>query len=312
VENVGTLLHARASVRGYQGDARCVDDMRAAVDLARRLGLGRDTAVSMNNLADSEAWYVGLHEARETWNQAIQFSRERGITAGVMWQRGERLRCLYHAGEWDDALEEATEVLEWDLETSAGPLEVYARLPMAAIAIHRGDIREAQGQAAALVAGARRSGDPQVLVPGLSMAALVASAAGDVDDAVVRLEELEAITRDHPAFRSFCRVEPVRIALAVARPDLAELFVDSARFPSGWDACAHATADAMLAEARGDLEAAAGPYRQAAASWDRYGSVVEQAYALLGLGRCGDAEAEREAEEIFTRLGARPVLARAA
>jgi len=54
VEDVSALLHARASVRGYQGDGRCVDDVRMAVDIGIRLGHGRETAVSMNNLADAE------------------------------------------------------------------------------------------------------------------------------------------------------------------------------------------------------------------------------------------------------------------
>ena len=53
-------------------------------------------------------------------------------------------------------------------------------------------------------------------------------------------------------------------------------------------------------------------YRRAAERWADFGSVVEQAYALLGLGRCGDAQALREGEAIFARLGASPVLAEAA
>ncbi len=312
VEDIVTLLHARASTRGYQGDARCVDDMREARDLALRLGLGRDAAISMNNLGDSEAWYVDLRTARETWERAIAFSLERGLTGAAMWQRGERLRALYHAGEWEEALREATEVLTWELDTRAGPLEVYARLPMAAIRVHRGDLAEAEAQVAALVDAARRSGDPQVLIPGLSVAALTASAAGDSQAAVARLEELEVITRGQPAWRSFCRVEPLRIAFSLGRTDLGERFDGESRAISGWDACADPTARALLAEARGDLDEAAVGYRGAAARWAEYGSVVEQAYALLGLARCGDADAAREADAIFARLGARPVLARAA
>ena len=41
----------------------------------------------------------------------------------------------------------------------------------------------------------------------------------------------------------------------------------------------------------GSSEEAAELYREAAERWRRFGSVVEQAYALLGLGRCGDAKA---------------------
>ena len=307
-----TLLQARASVRGYQGDARCVEDMRSARELGLRLGLGRETAISMNNLADAESWYVGLGQARETWEQAMTFSRERGLIGAVMWQRGERLRCLYHAAEWDDALGEAAEVLAWSEARSGGPMAVYARLPLAGIRLHRGDLEGARAEVAALVSAARRSGDPQVLVPGLSMAALVDSAAGDVDRAAEGLLELESITRGQPAWRSFCRVEPVRIAVATGRLDLGESFLDGAEFASGWDVCARAAAHAMLAEARGDVDDAADAYREAAAQWREYGSVLERAYALLGLGRCGSADAAGEADEIFGRLGARPILARAA
>jgi len=312
VENIGTLLHARASVRGYRGDHRCVDDVRAARDIGLRLGLGRDTAISMNNLADGEAWYVSLLAARETWEQAIAFSIERGLTGPAMWQRGERLRCLYHGGEWDAALAESTEVLTWELKTGAGPLEVYARLPMAGIAVHRGDLDAAKAHVAALVAAARRSGDPQVLFPGLSMAALVASAAGDVQSAVGYLEELELETRQQSAWRSYCRVEPLRVAVALMRIDLGEAFLGEAPANAGWDACAYPTARAMLAEARGDRGQAGDSYRHAAALWGEYGSLLERGYALLGLGRCGDAEAAREAHVIFSALGARPVLAQAA
>jgi tetratricopeptide (TPR) repeat protein len=312
VEDVGILLHARASVRGYRGDPECIADMREAVELGRRLGLGRDTAISMNNLADTESWYVGLRQARETWDEAIEFSRGRGINAAVMWQRGERLRALYHGGEWDDALADATELLAWDLERGGGPLEVYAQLPLAGINVHRGNVGEAQAHVDALVRAARKSGDPQVVVPALAMAALVASATDDVTGAVEHLTELERITAGEPAWRAYCQVEPTRIALAASQRPLAEKFLDNIEFVPGWGRCARPTARAALAEAAGDLETATSCYREAARCWEEYGSVLEQAYALLGLGRCGDVAAAREADDVFGRLDARPVLARAA
>jgi class 3 adenylate cyclase/tetratricopeptide (TPR) repeat protein len=312
IEDVGVLLHARATVRGYQGDARCVDDVRTARDLGLRLGLGRDTAISMNNLADGEAHYLGLRQARETWEQAIQFSRERGITQGVMWQRGERLRCLFHAGEWDETLREAAEVLQWEIDSGSGPLEVYARLPVAGIHLHRGDLAEAQLHAAALLEAARRSGDPQVLVPGLSAAALVASAAGERDRALGYLSELDAASKDLVTWRSFCLVEPLRTAVAAGEIELAESFLEGSRHTAAFHSAARPGAEAAIAELRGSTDVAASLYREAAERWDEYGSVVEQAYALLGLGRCGDDQAARDAEAIFARLGARPVLSRAA
>jgi hypothetical protein len=79
-----------------------------------------------------------------------------------------------------------------------------------------------------------------------------------------------------------------------------------------WNIAARSGARASLAEARGEHGRASHLYREAADAWGELGSVVERAYALFGLGRCGDASAFREAEAIFADLGASPVLARAA
>jgi hypothetical protein len=43
---------------------------------------------------------------------------------------------------------------------------------------------------------------------------------------------------------------------------------------------------AALAEARGDLAAAAGMYADAAARWEDFGVVTEEGFAWLGRGRC--------------------------
>jgi hypothetical protein len=69
-------------------------------------------------------------------------------------------------------------------------------------------------------------------------------------------------------------------------------------------------------EARGEIERAADLYREAAERWAEFGHVPERGQALLGLGRCltatgGSAEAVtplRDAREIFSSLGARPLL----
>jgi len=287
-----------------------VDDAREARDLGVRLGLGRSAAIAINNLADSLSWYVGLGPAREVWGEGIEFSRDRGLLETAMWQRGERLKCLYHEGDWDEALAEAAEILAWVGETGA-PLEVYARVPVAGIRLHRGDLDGARAEVEALVPSARRSGDPQVVVPGIAMAALVALAEGEGARALEHVAELERTTVGQAGWRSFCLAVPVRVAVSAGAPELAEAFLDSPTL-AGWGVGARASAVALLAEARGRTDEAARSYRKAATSWAEYGSVLEQAYALLGLGRCGDASAAREADAIFARLGARPVLARAA
>jgi class 3 adenylate cyclase/tetratricopeptide (TPR) repeat protein len=312
VEDVTALLNARATVRGYGGDPGCLDDMREAIEIGRRLGLGRSTAVSMNNLGDGLGYFVGLREACAEWEDAIEFSASRGLAYAEMWQRGERLRALFHLGEWDELQREADEVVRFEQSHGGGQLEIIARIHRAGVFVHTGELSEAVENVDALLPRARESGDPQVLVPGLTIAALVAAVQGDQRAALELVEELELATRSGFGWRGYGLLWPSRIAVAAGRPELGEAFLDGTGDSSGWDACVRLAGGALFAEARGAIDDALALYREVAVRWDAFGSVVEQAYALIGAGRCGDAQAGQEAEAIFARLGASPVLARAA
>jgi tetratricopeptide (TPR) repeat protein len=312
VEDVTALLNARATVRGYAGDPGCLDDMRQAIELGRRLGLGRSTAVSMNNLGDGLGYFVGLREARAEWEDAMEFSSRRGLIYAEMWQRGERLRALFHMGEWDELRREAEEVVRWEEAHGGGQLETFARIHRAGVLVHIGDLSEATANVDALLPRARESGDPQVLVPGLTIAALVTAVLGDQRAALRLVEELELLTRSGFAWRGYGLLWPSRIAVAAGRVELAEAFLSGAGESSAWDVCTRLAGRALFAEAREELDVALRLYREAAERWDAYGSVVEQAYALIGAGRCGDAAATAEGEAIFARLRASPVLAQAA
>ena len=78
----------------------------------------------------------------------------------------------------------------------------------------------------------------------------------------------------------------VRTALGIGEPALAERLVSGLepRYPYAEHALV--AANAALTEARGDLQAAADAYADAADRWERFGVVPEQAFALLGQGRC--------------------------
>jgi hypothetical protein len=109
----------------------------------------------------------------------------------------------------------------------------------------------------------------------------------------------------------------VRTALQIGEPALAERLVDGLepRYPSAEHALV--AANAALTEARGDRSSAADAYADAADRWERFGVVTEQAFALLGQGRCllglsrpTEASAVlQHAREIFERLQAAPALA---
>ena len=312
VADVTALLNARASVAGYQADRACLDYLNEAIELGLRLGLGRSTAVSMNNLGDAIAYFIGLREARAQWDKVIEFSRGRGLREAEMWQRSERLRPLYHLGEWDELRREADAIGSWEERYGGGQLGVLARIHLAQVLVHRGAVSDATANVEALLPKARESGDPQVLVPGLACAALVAATLGDDARALEHVAELEELTRGSPTWREYCLVWPARIAIAAGEPELGAAFLDDVEHDAAWNVCARLTAHAMLAEETEQSDEAARLYREAAERWDAYGSVVERGYALLGLGRCGDVKAQVEGQAIFAALGASPVVAKAA
>jgi hypothetical protein len=112
-------------------------------------------------------------------------------------------------------------------------------------------------------------------------------ARGELTAAVQLVEELERATRDGPAWHRLMPLpEVARICKAASQPGLIE------RFLQGPDALAAryqyslATAQAVLAEAQGDLQKAARLYAIAADRWSNFGVVLEHGQALLGLGRC--------------------------
>jgi hypothetical protein len=109
----------------------------------------------------------------------------------------------------------------------------------------------------------------------------------------------------------------VRTALSLGNPQLAERLL--AGFEPQSPAADHtlATVNAALTEARGDHQAATDAYADAAGRWQQFGVVPEQAFALLGQGRCltllgRDAEATdvlQQARVIFQTLQSAPALA---
>ncbi len=256
VEDVMSLLQARGAVRGYAGDPRCVADCREACDLGVRLGLGRSTSVALNNLADATSYYESMRAGLAVFDEGIEFSHARGLVYPEMWQRGERLRALFHIGDWEALEREGAEVLRWLDEHGGGQLEVFAHVWLAEMLVHRGSVAGARAHVTALLPRARESGDPQVLFPGLAIAALVSSAEGDECGAVDCVTELERETRDTVTWRSNCLLWPVRLAAAAGELALAEAFLDGSEQPSAWDRCARPGALAILAEARGNMDAA--------------------------------------------------------
>jgi hypothetical protein len=150
-------------------------------------------------------------------------------------------------------------------------------------------------------------------------AAGVHAALGRRDEARALIAEIEAYpdARNDQNYAGWLPVL-VRIAVAVGDPDLAARLVGGVE--PIWPMSEHSlvTARAALAEQSGETEAAANGYAENASRWALFGIVAEEAFALLGQGRClaslGNPEAEKpllEARRLFSSLGAEPALAEA-
>ncbi len=132
------------------------------------------------------------------------------------------------------------------------------------------------------------------------------------------LTELEAypgarVSEDYPVLLAAM----IRAAMRIGDRELAERLVADLEPWTPYAKHALVAAEAAITEADGDFHAAAEAYADAADRWERFGVVPEQAFALLGQGRCllglsrptEAAPVFQHAREIFERLRAAPALA---
>ena len=308
IDNVARHLQMRGFARLDLGDTDGLDEMRAALELSLRLGLGIETATSYLNLSESLAPYEPLAVSFQLLEGSLDFARRRGLTHHLWWTRASTLWHLFETGRWDELLREADEVIRHDQEQGGTQIEVNARMAQAPALAHRGALEDALRSVAVFLPKSREIADPQSLAPALVQAALVHALAGGLDEAAALVEEFADATRDSITFRLANVDAAVGIAAASGRVELAHALYDGcagAPRTLAWDTSL-VNCRATLAEAGGETDFAATLYREAAAGWDTWGSVVRRAYALLGVGRCGDEEATREGMAIFDGLRAVP------
>jgi hypothetical protein len=304
---VARHLQMRGLARIDLGDLGGIADMRQALDLSLRLGLGFETATAYNNLGEVVGVYEDLHSGLELNTASLEFARRRGMTHHEMWTRSARLWPLMELGEWDELLAEADDILRWDRSQGGTQIEVNVLLCSAPVRAHRGQLVEAHAEVGLSLPRAREIGDLQALAPALSQAAFVYAIAGELAAAIPLTEEFEILTRDSPHRRAGGLAQLVAVCVAAGELALAERLLDTSRPVAGQgNLTAATTGRAMVAEARGEVGHATALYRDAVDGWRRWGSVVGLGYSLLGLGRCGDADAAREGRAIFERLRATP------
>jgi tetratricopeptide (TPR) repeat protein len=275
----------RGIARCELGDTRGLEDLSEALQIAYELGLALEAAQARTYLGEAMWQLEGPAQGLGFHEQAVEQCLQRGLTSEAMWARGETVWMLYDLGRWDEALERADEVSVWDREHASGYLQAIVGPYRARILLDRGrdpgtiDLEE-------VLRFARQFKDLQALAPALASGALVAAAAGDWDRAIGIVEEFEHATRGRSgAYREAHLPDLVQVCLEVERPDLADVLVQGAAGVAERQRHCLATARALLAEAREELEDALGSFEAASQGWAAFGSPFERARADLGAAR---------------------------
>jgi tetratricopeptide (TPR) repeat protein len=275
--------------------------------------------VIRSNLAFATWPIEGPRSSLGANRELVDFARRRGFEDVVLWAAADSLQLLADLGSFDDVLKAAPDLIR--RATEAGDVFAlhFARSAMLHVLLARGETQRAQdiGLSASDADGA--VADPQLVGLVIPLAANLALAEGDPASTLELLAELERnpnVKSDYSYVRNLPGI--VRTAHGAGDPELASRLVSGVEpmFPLHEDSLA--SAQALLAETKGQFAVAADLFSSAATRWERFEVPFESAQALLGWGRCllalGNPEAValvRRARETFRQLEARPALSEA-
>jgi class 3 adenylate cyclase len=310
-EQSARALQCRGFSRWELGDRGGIDDMRDALRIGLDSGLGDDVAAAYINLGDLTWWAEGPAAGLAIYEAGIDFAARRGIALRDQWLRAETVWVLFELGRWDELLETAREVADWDREHGPTQITMLTVGYVAHVRLLRGEVGEAAAAVKDSLDRAREMRDPQLFLPTLIVAAQIKHVQGDDAAALSLISEFERETAGRGFWRAMHCSAAVRLALACGAADLGEALLENLATPGARQALAATSARAAVASASGELEAAAALYAEAAAGWSEFGFIYEEALALEGEGRCrrqlGDTEGAgpllAAATERFERLG---------
>ena len=311
-------LHCRADARLALGDLDGFEDYERAVAAARAQGLGGDRATIELNRVSTLSSLRGPRAACHAAAEAMEFAHRHGLETYVRNSRTQLVSALLDAGEWDQALVDAADILSIVDADDDVAEALYLRSFQARILTERGDAARAAEMLPWLAEKGREN------LSFLKGNALLAAGPayvqlGERDQGVGLLDECLSAPA---AVRSNNELVlgAVRSALSVGERSIAERFLacittePSARPPLVQHVIA--SLQALMAEAHGEYQAAGDAFAVAAARWRMFETPYEEGHALLGQGRClvrlgRQAEAPRplnQARDLFARLKARPAL----
>jgi hypothetical protein len=186
--------------------------------------------------------------------------------------------------------------------TTLRRIEVLAALAVAEVESGLPGARDPAEEAYRLAVDA---GWPDLIAIAASPAATTRARDGDQDGVLEILTLLASLPDLRGGLEFDARLPSlVRAALAAGHAEAGAALADSVEPVLPMREYSATTAQALLAEHRGDTETAAIGFARAAADWGAFGNKLEQAYALRGLHRTtGDPDGLAQAEALFRAPG---------
>jgi class 3 adenylate cyclase/tetratricopeptide (TPR) repeat protein len=313
---ISRALSYRGAARCISGDRDGLDDLSRALEVAESIGSSQDSALALLVRAEVEWANDGPTVALETVRAGRDLAERRGLMDMVFFFDALSLGALFDLGSWDELLQVADDIVRGSQQVGGRMAPVLAQPWITQVLLWRDRHAEASKTAASLRAESMEIRDAQVLVPAWVATALVAIHQGRTQDAVEIVEELDRETEVSLAwYRENFLADLVRVCVASDALPLARRLVERSHPTARRHHLSLLSASAAMAEASGDVAAAAGQYERAVEGWRDYGHQVETGLALLGAGRClerlGDARSAdllARAEEIFAGLQAPPAV----
>ena len=295
----GHVLNTRGFARvSHRGDPGGLADLEASLEIAERLNAANAIIRGYKNLASTLAEMGELPRAAELEQGGADAARRFGADFQLMWFETELAILGYWSGEWDASEETFARLERWVADVGPHYMEAAARSCRAKVRAARGDRPGALADIESALDFARRSREPQMLLPTLADAALAATSAGGGEAArqvAALFDELVAATGGAAEGSSWSTA----FALALALTDQVERFAAvTVEGPSRWLVVARLIAAKRYDEAADELAALGARPEEALAR-------LLSARARIGHGHRAGGEAElRRAIGFWNRVGA--------
>ena len=297
------VLNTRGVIRVvYQGDLGGLADMEASLEIADRLSAVDGMIRGCKNLASTLAELGDLGRAVELERRGVEVARRFGIEFQLVWFETELGILAFLDGDWDAADEAFTRLDRWIEQMGPHYMEAAAHITRAKIQAARGEAG-ARADSDQALDFARRSGEPQVLLPSLADAALIAATSADGDAARRVADLFDELVEALPGTAMWSNWSTV-FALALALTDQPErLATLDTQGPSRWATAARLITAGRYAEAGDELGEIGGKPEQALAR-------LLAARALIRSGNRAEGEVElRRALEFWVGVRATRYLA---